>query len=121
MRTAPATTAGDRLTLVLGMRGNANARADGHGGLSLTGPGDQRLSYTGLSATDARGRVLATSLTASGGQAVIHVDTAGAVYPLRIDPFIQVAKFGESSPAATIRRGLVQTGSRSPERPPRCR
>ncbi|HET7050399.1 MAG TPA: FG-GAP repeat protein, partial [Solirubrobacteraceae bacterium] len=40
--------------------------------------------------------VLGTSLTSSGGRAVIHVDTAGAVYPLRIDPFIQVAKFGET-------------------------
>ena len=26
---------------------------------------------------------------------MIHVDTAGAVYPLRIDPFIQVAKFSD--------------------------
>ncbi|MGZ4214354.1 MAG: FG-GAP repeat protein [Solirubrobacteraceae bacterium] len=110
VRTAPATTAGDRLTLVLGLRGNARARSDGHGGLSLTGPGDQRLSYAGLSATDAHGRVLGTSLTAADGRAVIHVDTAGAVYPLRIDPFIQVAKFGESSPAATIQTGLGANG-----------
>jgi len=27
---------------------------------------------------------------------VIHVDTAGALYPLRIDPFIQVAKFSDA-------------------------
>ena len=95
VRTPPATTAGGQLTLVLGLHGNARARADGHGGLSLTGPGDQRLSYTGLTATDARGRVLGTSLTTANGRAVIHVDTAGAVYPLRIDPFIQVAKFSD--------------------------
>ena len=39
--------------------------------------------------------MLGTSLTAAAGRAVIHVDTAGAVYPLRIDPFIQVAKFSD--------------------------
>ena len=38
VRTPPATTAGGQLTLVLGLHGNARARADGHGGLSLTGP-----------------------------------------------------------------------------------
>ena len=99
VRAAPAATTGDRLTLVLGVQGNARTRADGHGGLSLTGPDGRRLSYTGLTATDARGHVLGTSLTASEGRAVIHVDTAGAVYPLRIDPFIQVAKFSDPNPA----------------------
>ena len=96
---APTATAGDRLAIVLGVQGNARTRADGHGGLSLTGPDGKHLSYTGLTATDARGHVLATSLTASGSRAVIHVDTAGAVYPLRIDPFIQVAKFERTDPA----------------------
>ncbi len=95
VRTPPTTTTGGQLTLVLGLHGNARASADGHGGLSLTGPGAQRLSYTGLTATDARGRVLGTSLTTADDRAVIHVDTAGAMYPLRIDPFIQVAKFSD--------------------------
>ena len=95
VRAAPAATTGDRLAIVLGVQGNARTRADGHGGLSLTGPDGKHLSYTGLTATDARGHVLASSLTASGSRAVIHVDTAGAVYPLRIDPFIQVAKFSD--------------------------
>ena len=95
VRAAPAATTGDRLAIVLGVQGNVRARADGHGGLSLTGPDGKHLSYTGLTATDARGHVLASSLTASGSRAVIHVDTAGAVYPLRIDPFIQVAKFSD--------------------------
>ena len=99
VRTPPMTTAGDRLAIVLGVQGNARTRADGHGGLSLTGPDGKHLSYTGLTATDARGHVLASSLTASGSRAVIHVDTAGAVYPLRIDPFIQVAKFSDPNPA----------------------
>lgn len=98
VRTPPA-AAGHQLAIVLGLRGNAHARADGRGGLQLTGPGHQRLSYTGLSAVDANGRNLATSLTAAGSRAVIHVDTAGAAYPLRIDPFIQVAKFADPDPA----------------------
>ena len=68
VRTPPPANAGDQLTLELGLRGNANARADGHGGLSLTGPGNKPLNYTGLSATDARGHALGTSLTAAGGQ-----------------------------------------------------
>ena len=101
----PATTASDQLAIVLGLRGNAHARANGHGGLSLTGPGDERLSYAGLSATDARGRVLGTSLTAAAGRAVIHVDTAGAVYPLRIDPFIQVTKLNDPNPQNSANLG----------------
>ena len=35
----PATTASDQLAIVLGLRGNAHARANGHGGLSLTRSG----------------------------------------------------------------------------------
>ncbi len=110
VRTPPVASARDQLTIVLGLRGNANARADGHGGLLLTGPGNQRLTYSGLSAVDARGRKLGTSLTTSGGRALIHVDTAGAVYPLRIDPFIQVQKFGESNPGATMQAAFGNNG-----------
>jgi trimeric autotransporter adhesin len=105
VRKAPATTAGGQLAIVLGLRGNARAHADGHGGLALTGPGAQRLNYTGLSAVDARGRSLATTLTTDGNRAVIHVDTIGAVYPLRVDPFIQVAKFGDPNPATSANLG----------------
>ncbi|MGZ4195538.1 MAG: hypothetical protein ACXVFQ_03910 [Solirubrobacteraceae bacterium] len=95
----PPATTGDQLAIVLGLRGNARASADGHGGLLLTGPGNQRLTYSGLSAVDAWGHKLGTELTTDGGQALIHVDTASAVYPLRIDPFIQVAKFADPNPA----------------------
>jgi hypothetical protein len=98
--TAPTTMSGHELTIELGLRGNMQARADGSGGLLLTGPKGQQLRYTGLRASDARGRALHTSLTVGPGRAVIHVQTRGAVYPLRIDPFIQVAKFGDPNPTS---------------------
>ena len=74
--TAPATTSGNELTIELGLRGNMQARSDGSGGLLLTGPRGQQLRYTGLRASDARGRALHTSLTVGSGRAVIHVQTA---------------------------------------------
>jgi hypothetical protein len=98
--TAPTTPSGNELTIELGLRGNMQARADGSGGLLLTGPSGQQLRYTGLRASDAHGRALHTSLTVGSGRAVIHVQTQGAAYPLRIDPFIQVAKFGDSNPTS---------------------
>lgn len=103
--TAPATTSGDELTIELGLRGNMQARADGSGGLLLTGPRGQQLRYTGLSASDAHGRALHTALTVGSGRAFIQVQTQGAVYPLRIDPFIQVAKFGDPSPGGATGLG----------------
>jgi hypothetical protein len=94
---APGPGSVDQLMLAVGLRGNMQARADGATGLLLTGPDGRQLRYTGLSATDARGRSLKTTLTVGSGRAFIHVSTAGAVYPVRVDPFIQVSKFGEQS------------------------
>ena len=47
------------------------------------------LRYGGLSATDARGRVLHSWMELRSGQILLRVDAAGARYPLRIDPFVQ--------------------------------
>ena len=55
--------------------------------------------------------MLGTSLTAAAGRAVIHVDTAGAVYPLRIDPFIQVTKLNRPEPAE-LRQPRIVRGRR---------
>jgi FG-GAP repeat len=47
------------------------------------------LSYTGLRATDASGRVLEAWLSASAGGLAIRVGDRGARYPVTVDPFIQ--------------------------------
>ena len=47
------------------------------------------LRYTGLAAHDARGRPLHVWLQLSGEQVLIHVNDAGARYPLVVDPLIQ--------------------------------
>jgi hypothetical protein len=61
---------------------------DGHG-LTLVRAGRTVLRYAGLQASDARGRVLRSWLALESGRIVLRVDTAGARYPLRIDPLIQ--------------------------------
>ncbi len=96
---APAGAAGD-LAIRLGLSGNVRARATGSNALTLSGPHGHSLNYTGLSATDARGHTLRSWLTLDGRQAVIHVRTAGAIYPVRVDPFIQVAKLTDPTPTA---------------------
>jgi IPT/TIG domain/FG-GAP repeat len=81
------------LTLSLALSGAARAVLDAHdAGILLSGPGGPSLRYGDLLATDARGRVLHSWLELSGRQILLRVDTAGARYPLRIDPLIQEAK-----------------------------
>jgi len=54
--------------------------------------------YTGLRAWDAVGRELAARFTSAEGMLSIHVDDAGAVYPVVVDPWIwtQQAKLAAS-------------------------
>ncbi len=91
VKRASAGAAGD-LALRLGLSGNVRARATGSNGLTLAGPRRQNLSYSGLSATDARGRTLKSWLSLNGRLAVIHVRTAGAAFPVKVDPYIQVSR-----------------------------
>jgi Bacterial Ig-like domain (group 3)/Divergent InlB B-repeat domain len=53
------------------------------------GGGRAALRYGGLSVTDARGRRLRASLSLARGRVLIRVSDRGAVYPLRVDPFVQ--------------------------------
>jgi hypothetical protein len=81
------------LTLVISLSGNAHASlTSSQRGITLSHAGATLLEYSGLIATDTRQRVLHSSLSLKGRSLVITVDTAGAHYPLRIDPFIQQAK-----------------------------
>ena len=49
--------------------------------------------------TDARGRMLRSWLDLVGGRVMVQVDDRGALYPLRIDPFIQQAELSASDGA----------------------
>ncbi len=94
---APAGTAPGPLTLSIALSGNARASLAKDGqSLTLTQAGRAALRYTGLSATDARGRRLHSWLQLQGARILLHVDSSGARYPLRIDPFIQTAELSAS-------------------------
>jgi hypothetical protein len=87
---APSGHPAGALTLSMALSGNAHA-ALGAGGqsVSLSRRGAPVLRYSGLSATDASGRVLHSWLSLQAGRLLLRVDAAGARYPLRIDPFFQ--------------------------------
>lgn len=91
--TPPAGRGGD-LTVGLRLRdGSEPSLRDG--GVALGGG----LRYGGLLATDATGRTLPAWITLTGRGIAIHVDAAGARYPVRIDPFVQLADILPSSGA----------------------
>jgi hypothetical protein len=75
------------IALVSHLTGTMRARLSG-GTLLLTGDGAS-VKYSGLQARDARGRPLHAWLSLSGRRLTIRVDDRRAVYPLRIDPFVQ--------------------------------
>lgn len=81
---------GGALTLSLALSGNTHAAlAAGGQAVSFSRDGATVLRYTGLFASDARGRSLRSWLSLDGSTLVIHVDSAGARYPLHIDPLLQ--------------------------------
>ena len=87
------------LTLALALSGNARAvLSRSSGGVTFSHAGSS-LSYSGLVATDARGRALPASLQLHGRELLLRVNDAGARYPLRVDPFFQQAKLTASDGA----------------------
>ena len=87
---APAKSAAGPLTVSLSLSGNVSAKLAEHGrGLVLTHAGRPVLRYTALQASDSHGRLLHSWLAIERNRVVLRVDTAGALYPLRIDPLIQ--------------------------------
>ncbi len=90
---APSGGAG-RLTLALSWAGDLRAQANGASVL-FSGHGTS-LRYTGLTATDARGRQLPASIAMREGRLVLSVNDRGARYPVHIDPFVQVAQLTEA-------------------------
>src|SRR5690606_21030699 len=60
--------------------------------------GDGKLTYGGLKAWDASGRILPARLLADANTVVVEVDEAGAEYPVTIDPVAQRAYLKASNP-----------------------
>jgi hypothetical protein len=89
----PAAGAG-RVALSMSLSGDLRARLSG-AGVRFSGHGAS-LNYTGLVASDARGRRLPASIALRGGKLVISVDDRGAQYPVRVDPFVQQAELTAS-------------------------
>jgi RHS repeat-associated protein len=80
------------LTLAMALSGDTNVSLiDGRQALALSHAGTS-LSYGGLVARDAKGRLLHSWLAVRGGQVLLRIDTRNADYPLRIDPLIQLGK-----------------------------
>ncbi len=82
------------LTLSLAISGNTSARqGSSPQSIVFAGPGGAVLRYGALRAVDAAGHQLGAHLLLRGRTALIQVDSAGARFPVRIDPLIQGGKF----------------------------
>jgi hypothetical protein len=102
---APAAGSEGPLALVLGVSGDALPALAAAGKSVLLRAGHGRaLRYGALTASDSRGTILHSWLTVSGHQLALHVDTAGARFPVRIDPTI------ENEPEAKLTGG-AEAGS----------
>jgi phosphodiesterase/alkaline phosphatase D-like protein len=86
---APAGAARSTLTIAIPLAGNTRAALAGSGAVTFARAGAPALRYGDLFATDSRGRALHTWIGLRGGMIVLHVDAAGARYPLRVDPLVQ--------------------------------
>jgi hypothetical protein len=94
---APANRSRGPLTVELAISGDLRASlADDSHAAVFSKSGWSVLSYRGLAVSDAHGHSLISWLQLDGDHLLIRVDDRGAVYPLRIDPFIQVAKLTAS-------------------------
>ena len=85
---APAEAGRGPLILALSLGGSAHAKLSSDG-KSVDFGSSSPLRYTGLTAEDASGRPLRSWLSLSSGKLLLHVRTAGARYPVRIDPLVQ--------------------------------
>jgi hypothetical protein len=81
---------GGPLVLAVAMSGNARSSSSAdRRSLTMSYAGAPSLRYSGLLSTDASGRGFRSWLQPRGREVLLHVDTRGARYPLRIDPLIQ--------------------------------
>ena len=90
---------GKPLTIEIEVLGNLHAQqgADGKGLHLLDSNGVERLQYANLSVQDASGNDLQASLEVNGKRLFFRINDDGAVYPLQIDPLIQLAELTASN------------------------
>ena len=93
---APSSRATGPLTLAMSVSGDARLALAGGAQGATVRAGAGMLRYGGLSATDAHGHPLRAWLTLAGTRLLLHVDTHGASFPVKVDPLI------ESAPEATL-------------------
>ena len=86
---------GQPLTVALSLAGNLTATVDASR-TALTLSGKAELKYGGLTATDARGEELPAWLELQDDRLLLRVDDAKAIYPVTIDPCVQLAKLTAS-------------------------
>jgi hypothetical protein len=87
---APSRVGGGPLTLVMGLSGSGRPSVlQGGRSLTLSGGDGASLRYGGLMATDSGGHALKAWLELRAHRLILRVDTDGARYPIKIDPFVQ--------------------------------
>ncbi|EYF00566.1 Hypothetical protein CAP_0495 [Chondromyces apiculatus DSM 436] len=111
--------AGEGLVIEVGIEGDLSAGVSSAGGagdaLSLRdASGHEVLRYTDLHVVDAAGKVLPARLALVEGTVAIHVDDAGATYPVVVDPLVWVEQQKLLEPDGSSQvgfgRGLVLQG-----------
>ncbi|MCK6530368.1 FG-GAP-like repeat-containing protein [Myxococcota bacterium] len=94
------------VVLEVGVTG-AVARVEGSGTAArLEVPGGTDLRYSGLRAWDATGRDLASRMEGTAGGVRLRVETAGAVYPVTVDPLLSAVAWTAASDQASARFGF---------------
>ncbi len=99
MDKAPGKAEGKPLTIAISLTGSLKAVVDeGRTSLSLISRGDEaQLRYSGLSTTDATGKKLQSWLELKGTTLLLRVNDKGALYPIVLDPVVQLAKLTPSN------------------------
>jgi hypothetical protein len=94
---SPGKNQGEPLTLSFVLSGDLTASVDPTGrGLTLKKNGVPTLRYSGLTARDMTGRELRAWMEATAERLWLRVDDTGALYPLVVDPIVQLSTFTAS-------------------------
>ena len=104
---APSAQRGEAATIALALSGDLQAVVDGNRtGLKLRDRKQQEtLRYGGLSASDATGKTLQSWMEVRGSELLLRVNDAGAVYPVVVDPWLQLSRLVASDGVAGDKLG----------------
>ena len=104
---APSAQRGEAVTIALALSGDLQAVVDANRtGLKLSDRKRQEtLRYGGLSASDATGKILPSWMEVRGTELRLRVNDAGAVYPVVVDPWIQLSRLVSSDGVAGDKLG----------------